>query len=267
MKKQMIGYIISYIMSAIAGIILVVSNIPQNIILAAVGGVIFLAAVIGMIHCHLAPQSLKSKDIEKKGFNREAHLELEPFIRNKKQVEEIIIIAYTANGAYHALDIFKKHRCHVKETRILLRNPLDIKAGEGDPCAIPNTPAQVKIRLKQMEVHLLDHILNINLEDGIFLNRPKVRFYNGVPVLRGIIIDGEQGLFSIYTERENSQQNVDFSATSSVTTNKVVILSRNGGSEERIMIDFIRWFNLVWEHGSNSYSEEELRRKFDLISS
>jgi len=186
------------------------------------------------------------------GGARDAHQKLASLVPQNANFKEIVIAAYTANSAYRLMEVFDKMNCSVDRMRILLRSPVSLACGEGKEGKIPNHKTQIDNRLSQMRAHLLGDIKKRRL-GWKKVDRLEIRFFDGEPVLRGMVIDGKKGFFSIYTRRRD-QETVDYSATNSATLR----LSTDGGYEEKILTDFLEWFDLVWEYGSLTYAEDVL---------
>ncbi len=184
------------------------------------------------------------------GSAREAHRKLVSLVPQNGRFKEIVIAAYTSNSAHRMLELFDERNCFVEKLRILLRSPVALVSGEGKEGAIPNDKVQINNRLSQMSAHLLGDIMRRRL--GMErVHKLEIRFYNNEPVLRGMVIDGKKGFFSIFTKRGDAKT-IDYSATRSATLR----LSKDGGYEGKILADFMNWFNLVWEHGSIAYDEK-----------
>ncbi|MCP4152521.1 MAG: hypothetical protein GY757_32595, partial [bacterium] len=188
------------------------------------------------------------------GSTRDAHQKLASIISRDEAIKEMIIVAYTSNSAYRMLELFDKKNCKVDRLKILLRNPVTLLSGEGKEGAIPNDASQINNRLSQMRAHLLGDISRKRL--GIErVKKLEIKFYDGEPVLRGMVIDGNKGFFSIYTSHKDLDT-IDYSATGSATLR----LSTDGGYEEKILTDFVTWFNLVWEYGGKRFDESTLEK-------
>lgn len=191
------------------------------------------------------------------GNTRDAHLKLESIVPSNATFNDIAIVAYTANSAYRLLEFLERKNCYAKRLRVLLKSPVSLLNGrkDGKPVEgkIPNHQSQMDTRLNQMSAHLSGDLLR--KQQGVKrVEKPEIKLYTGDPVLRGIVIDGKMGFFSIYTAHKSHPEIIDYSATGSATLR----LSMDGGYEEKLLADFVKWFGLVWEHGSHPPREEDL---------
>lgn len=186
------------------------------------------------------------------GSAGDAHQKLAAMAPKNKKFAEILIIAYTSNSAHRMLELFDKMNCDVERLRVLLRNPASLSSGKGEKGAIPNDKVQITFRLSQMRAHLLGDIFR-RRRGMKRVHELEIKFYDGEPVLRGMVIDGKTGFFSIYTADTDSDA-VDYSATNSAALR----LSSDGGYEGKILADFVNWFNLVWEYGSKTFTKDDL---------
>jgi hypothetical protein len=253
MKKQAFGFLTA----AGLGLILVlfptlIFKSSLNNLWVLIGISIFASGFAAFLSYGIVFFSNRIKHGWNFGSAREAHRKLASLFPINKKFNEIIIVAYTSNSAYRMLELFDERNCFVERLRVLLRSPVSLMSGEGKEGAIPNNKTQINNRLSQMGAHLLGDIIRRRLGmDRV--HKLEIKFYDSEPVLRGMVIDGKKGFFSIFTKRKDSKA-IDYSATNSATLR----LSGDGGYEEKILVDFIEWFNLVWEYGSKTYDEEVL---------
>lgn len=253
MNKQALAALIA----AILGLILVLAltlvfNIKANSVWRLIAVSLFASGLSAFLSCWLSGFLDRIKHGWNFGSARDAHRKLASLLPRNNKFNEIIITAYTANSAYRMLELFDERNCFVERLRILLRNPVALVSGEGKEGAIPSDKAQINNRISQMSAHLLGDILRRRL--GMErVHKLEIRFYNNEPVLRGMVIDGKKGFFSIFTKRRDTKA-IDYSATNSATLR----LSADGGYEGKILKDFMNWFNLVWEHGSETFDEKTI---------
>jgi len=255
MKKQAFGFLIA------AGLGLILVLIPTlifksslNTLWVLIGISIFASGFAAFLSYGIVFFSDRIKHGWNFGSARDAHQKLASLLPQHAKFKEIIISAYTANSAYRIMEVFDKKNCDVDRLRVLLKNPVSLASGEGKEGVIPNDKTQIDDRLSQMRAHLLGDIYKKRL--GLKrVDQLEIKFYDGDPVLRGMVIDGVNGFFSIYTMRKGSEA-VDYSATQSAALR----LSMDGGYEENILVDFMNWFNLVWEHGSKTLKEDILNK-------
>ena len=253
MKKQALGALIA------AGLGLLLFLVPTllfkstiNNLWVLIGISIFASGFSAFLSLRVSSLLDRFKHGWDFGSARDAHQKLASLVPRNSHFKEIVIAAYTANSAYRLMEVFDKMNCSVDRLRILLRNPVPLACGEGKEGKIPNDRTQIDNRLSQMRAHLLGDIYKRRL--GLKrVDRPEVKFFDGEPVLRGMALNGKMGFFSIYTRRRD-QETIDYSATSSATLR----LSTDGGYEEKILRDFLEWFDLVWEYGSITHPEEVL---------
>jgi hypothetical protein len=252
MKKQAFAALTAAVLGLILVLFLTLVLKVSNNLWVLIGISIFVSgfsALLGIWISSFFPGDKHAWDF---GSARDAHEKLASLVPPNTRIKEIIFVAYTANSAYRLMEVFDKKNCKVDRLRMLLRNPISLALGEGKKGSIPNDKTQIENRLSQMRAHLLGDILKKRL--GMQqVHQLEVKFFDGDPVLRGMVIDGKKGFFSIYTKRGDPGI-IDYSATNSATLR----LSTDGGYEEKILTDFLDWFNLVWEYGSKTITEDVL---------
>lgn len=255
MKKQAfvasIAVILGLILVPFFTLVLKVLKVSNNL-WVLIGISIFASGFFVLLGIWISPYFSRIKPGWDFGSARDAHEKLASLIPPNTKIKEIIFVAYTANSAYRLMEVFDKKNCKVDHLRMLLRNPISLASGEGKKGTVPNDKTQIDNRLSQMRAHLLGDVLKKRLGmDRV--PQLEVKFLDGEPVLRGMVIDGKKGFFSIYTKRGDPGI-IDYSATKSATLR----LSTDGGYEEKILTDFMDWFNLVWEYGSKTIADDVL---------
>jgi hypothetical protein len=253
MKKQVLCALTAALLGLISVIVLsLVFQSAVNNLWVLIGISVFVSCFSAFLSLWGSPFFSRFKQGWDFGNPRDVHQKLAALIPENKKLNEIIFVAYTANSAYRLMEIFEKRNCNVERLRILLRSPVALASSEGKAGSIPNAKVQIDHRLSQMRTHLLGDILKKHL--GMQrVHRLEVKFFEGEPVLRGMVIDGKKGFFSIYTKRQTPGI-IDYSANNSAALR----ISDDRGYEGKILSDFLDWFNLVWEYGSKTITDDVL---------
>jgi hypothetical protein len=253
MKRQAVGFLLAAVLGLVLVLVLTqVFKAALSNLWVLIGISLFASGFSAFCSYGIVFFSDRFKHGWDFGRARDAHRKLASIVPKNTNFKEIIIVAYTANSAYRMLEVFQKKNCHVERLRMLLRSPISFLKSEDKKGMIPHENIQIDHRLIQMRAHLLGDIKRKRMGMGR-VDKLEIKFYHSEPVLRGMVIDKKMGFFSIYT-RVRDLDAVDYSATHSAALR----LSKDGGYEEKILVDFIDWFNLVWEHGSVALEKDIL---------
>lgn len=233
-----------------------ISGLGKLNVVETIGAGLVTASVSALLATYVGPLVMKwlRPDWDFQSINK-APQYLARLLPGGKRIREVIVVAYSAEIAQHLLQPLADKNCSVDHLKLLIRDPRRLVKDIDEAGSIPRRPDRVSYRLKEISVAVCSNLLAGRRGAEAVKGIRECRLYAGQPVLRVVVIDREIGYFSIYSQRQPRIEGVDWSATDS----HVLRLSKNGGYEERLLTDVLKWFDTIWEDGSVRTEVEGLK--------